>query len=207
MEKEPRPQGLQLKLTVVASVDYPEASDILVSFPDRWEFVDYLSREDTALYIGAMPSQEERPRSDHFYGLPAEVNRTLTTYRLYKLFRPWPMPRVRVSWDPTTQTGQVEGMSDLKLQLQPVGQAQMWKGQAFGVLWECYLGETGRKADWQDVLSRFWQAVEVDMAVERIFTQPREPTFAEGYPDFLRRLGYAADPDYPSWWSKSKPGS
>jgi len=201
MEKEPRPQ--RLKLTIAASIDYPAASEVLVSFPDQWELIHQLRREDTPLYIAAMPSSQERARRDHFHGLTPEINLELTTYRLYKFFQPWLMPSIIVSWDQTTGTGRVVKAGDLKTQLQPLGQAQVWKGQTCGVLWECYLNEAGRKeANWQDELFQFWRAVENDMQVAKIYTQPREPTFEEGYTEFLSRLGYAPDPVYPGWWSK-----
>jgi hypothetical protein len=45
-------------------------------------------------------------------------------------------------------------------------------------------------------------AVERDIGVKRIFTEPREPTFEEGYPEFLQQLGYAPDPNFEQWWSK-----
>jgi len=199
MEKEPR-----LKLTVAASIDYPAASDILVSYPDQWELIHHLRREDTHLYIAAMPPSQEGPRRDNFYGLSPEINVTLTTYRLYRFFQPWPMPSVIASWDETTGTGRVEGQGDLKIQLQPLGQAQAWFGHTFGVLWECYFHETRRREpNWQDELYTIWQTVEQDMGVAKLFTQPHEPTFAEGYTDFLSRLGYAPSLAYPRWWSKS----
>jgi len=79
-----------------------------------------------------------------------------------------------------------------------------WKGQTFGVLWECYLNETERTANWQETLYEIWQAVERDTKMAKIFTQPREPTFEEGYRDFLSRLGYQPDSESPGWWSRGK---
>jgi hypothetical protein len=203
MERQPIPLP-PLKLTVAAAIDHPAASEILVSFPDKWELVHQMIREDTLLYIAAMPPSQERPRPDRFYGLAPDINLELTTYRLYKFFQPWPMPSVIASWDPTTGTGRVEKMGDIKTQLQPFGQAQVWKGQTCGVLWECYLNEAGREANWQEMLYKIWQIVEKDMGVAKIFSQPHEPTFKEGYPEFLDRLGYQPDPESPGWWSKGK---
>ena len=202
MEREPLP--LKLKLRVAASIDYPAASEVLVSFPDQWELIHQMKREDTPLYIAAMPPSQEQPRRDHFYGLPPEVNLELTTYRLYKFFQPWPMPSIIAAWDDTTGTGRVLKAGDRKIQLQPLGQAQVWKGQTFGVLWECYLHETRRTPNWQETLYEIWQAIERDMKVAMIFTQPREPTFEEGYSEFLSRLGYQPDPESPRWWSKGE---
>jgi hypothetical protein len=94
-------------------------------------------------------------------------------------------------------------MGDLKMQLRPVGQAQIWKGQTYGALWECYFHETRRRtANWQAELCEFWRAFEEDMGVARIFTQPHEPTFEQGYTEFLGRLGYAPDQACHEWWSK-----
>ena len=62
------------------------------------------------------------------------------------------------------------------------------------MLWEAYFHETQRRAaNWQDDLYEFWRAVEEDMGVARIFTQPHEPTFEQGYTDFLSHLGYAPE--------------
>jgi hypothetical protein len=172
MEREPRPRTL--KLADAASEDYPAASEILVSFPDRWELVQPMSLGDTLLYVAAMPPSQERARCNRFHGLAPEVNLELNTYRLYSFFQPWPIPSVIVSWDEATGTGWVERVADLKMQLRPVGQAQIWKGPTCGVLWECYFHETRRRAaNWQDELYQFWRAVEEDMGVARIFTQPR----------------------------------
>jgi len=201
MEREPRPQ--RLTLAEAAAEDYRAASRILVSFPDQWELVRRMERGDTLLYLAAMPASQERARRDCFYGLLPEINLELTTYRLYSFFQPLPIPSVIVSWNEATGTGRVEEMGDLKIQLRPVGQAQIWKGQTYGVIWECYFHEMGRRAaHWQDELHQFWRAVEEDMGVVKLFTQPHEPTFEQGYTDFLSRLGYAPDPACPEWWSK-----
>jgi hypothetical protein len=201
MEREPRlPRP---KLADAAYKDYPTASEVMVSFPDQWELVQPIEQGDTLLYLAAMPPSQESARRNRFYGLASEINLELTTYRLYSFFQPWPIPSVIVSWDETTGTGQVERMADLKMQLRPVGQAQIWKGQTCGLIWECYFHETGRReTNWQDELCELWQAVEKDMRVTRVFTQPHEPTFEQGYTDFLSRLGYAPDRACPGWWSK-----
>ena len=100
----------------------------------------------------------------------------------------------------------MEGVGDLKVRLQPVGQAQAWWGEVFGVIWEGYFAEGGRGEDWQAELASFWRAVEQDMGCLEIFTQPREPTWPEGYTGFLSRLGYAPAPGYPDWWRAEKAG-
>lgn len=96
MEQEPRKE--KIKLVVVAQIDYPQASEILVSFPDKWELVQHLSREDAPRYVAAMPAEEERPRPDRFYDLPGEINETLNTYRHYKMFKPWPQQNLTARW-------------------------------------------------------------------------------------------------------------
>jgi hypothetical protein len=206
MTKEQQPIPTRPKLTVAAAIDYPAASEVLVSFPNQWELVHVARWADAPLYIAGWPISVERPRRANFHGLPAQVNLALTSYRLYRFFRPWLMPSVVVGFDAATGTGQVEAMGDIKLQLQPLGQAQAWFGETFGVLWECYFHQTGRVPKWQDSLADIWRAVERDMQVAKIFTQPHEPTFAEGYPDFLSRLGYVPDPESPRWWSKVREG-
>jgi hypothetical protein len=200
---EQEPLALRTKLTAAAAIDYPTAFEIMVSFPDKWELVHQMAREDTSLYIAGMPSRWEEPSRDHFHGLPPGINLELDTYRLYRFFQPQPLPSFCVSWDEMTRVGRVEEPKDFKIQLQPLGQAQAWYGQEFGVIWECYLHETRRReAHWEDELLAFWRAVEEDIGVEKIFTEPLEPTFEEGYTDFLSRLGYVPDPAYPDWWSK-----
>ena len=94
MEQEPRPLPLREKLTVAAAIDYPTASEIVVSFPNRWELVSCFRRQskfydNVRLYVAAFPPSQERSRPNHFSGLPPEINRSLTSYRLYKLFQPW----------------------------------------------------------------------------------------------------------------------
>ena len=87
--------------------------------------------------------------------------------------------------------------------MQPIGQAQAWTGETFGVLWEGYAFETLRQQpNWQEELALFWRAVENDMQVQTIFTQPHEPAFEEGYTEFLNGLGYAPDPNFERWWRK-----
>ncbi|MFQ5796731.1 MAG: hypothetical protein ACE5JP_17010 [Candidatus Bipolaricaulia bacterium] len=200
MEREPT--SLTEKLTTAVAIDYPEASEILVSFTDKWELVHQMGRGDTPLYIAAMPPSKEEPRRDHFYGLAPEINLELTTYRHYKFFEPWPLPSIHVSWDETTGTGRVEGMGDLKIQLNSLGQAQAYYGKEVGLIWEAYFHRGTEIAEVTWVA--FWEAVERDLGVGKIYTEPHEPTLdQEDYTDFLSRLGYAPDPDNPRWWSKT----
>jgi hypothetical protein len=135
--------------------------------------------------------------------LPPEINQSLTTYRLYKLFEPKPVYQFAVSWDTRIGEGRIIGGSGLHIHLQPVGQAQIWKGETYGVLWECFgFGNQRERQNWQEELATFWRAVEHDMGMRKIFTEPREPTFEEGYTEFLSSLGYTPDPDFERWWSK-----
>lgn len=192
------------KLAVTAAKDYPGA-EILVSFPDQWQFVQRLRLTDLPHYVAGFPPTSEKPHRDHFMGLSPDINRSLTIYRLYKLFEPWPTPLLRVVWDGVKDEGRVLDSCRLRVQLHPLGQAQIWTGNTEGVLWECYAFETWRRRDnWQAELATFWQAVERDMGVYRIFTQPNEPTFTEGYTEFLSRLGYAPDPNFERWWVKHR---
>jgi hypothetical protein len=196
------------KLTTTVANRYPHASEILVSFPEEWEVVSVLEREReggdaSPLYIAAMPPTVERPGRDHFYGLSPEINQSLTTYRLYRFFQPWPMPTLFVDWNPQQGRGRVVGQGETKINLHPIGQAQTWTGDTFGLIWESYLHEPRRKDDWQDLLADIWQRVEGDTQVEKVFTPSYEPTFEEGYAEFLTRLGYAPEAASPQWWSKT----
>ncbi len=82
---------------------------------------------------------------------------------------------------------------------------QVWAGETDAILGECFLYETRCGGiNWQGELATFWQAVEADIPANTIFTLPHEPTYPEGYPDFLQRLGYAPDPEFTSWWCKKR---
>jgi hypothetical protein len=210
MEKEPQPVSLREKLIVAAAIDYPTASEIVVSFADQWELVGCFRQqsrfyENTRLYVAALPPSQECTHPNHFIGLPPEINRSLTTYRLYKLFQPWLRPILPIAWDESRGTGRVRAGGSLRVQLQPIGQAQVWSGKNFAVLWEAFLNKVGRQGDaWKADLAQFWYAVEDDLGVNKFFTQPHEPTFDQGYPRFLDHLGYAPDPKFERWWSKRR---
>ena len=63
------------------AADFPGYTEIAVSFPDQWELVQELRSADGPLYIVGLPRQSERSDPERFYGLPEDINRTLTTYR------------------------------------------------------------------------------------------------------------------------------
>ena len=192
------------KLIEVAASDYPHA-EIAVSFPDLWELVGRFSCQHSPRYVGGLPVSQERSRSNHFHGLSAEVNRALTSYRQYKLFEPRVVPRFQMAWNSYIGAGRIIGVGRPSVHLTPIGQAQVWHGEGETVFWECYLFENQRQQpDWQDQLRLFWQTVERDIPAGRVFTEPREPTFEQGYPEFLEQLGYAPDPAFAGWWSKQQ---
>lgn len=115
------------------------------------------------------------------------------------------MYQFEVSWDTRIGEGRIIGGSGLRVHLHPVGQAQVWKGETYGVLWECFPFNNQRERQtWQEELATFWQAVENDMGVRKIFTEPHEPAFEESYTEFLSSLGYTPDPDFERWWSKEQ---
>jgi hypothetical protein len=204
MERKRYSASLPLKLVETVAQDYP-AAEILVSFPDKWELVHRFNQDDKLLYVAKFPSSQERVRSDHFLGLSPEINRSLTEYRMYKLFQPWPQPLLQVMWDQIKGEGQILGEAGLRVQLQPIGESQVWKGATQAVLWECFLYENRQQQEgWQEELAQLWRIVEEDIRVKTIFTQPHDPSFEEEvYTDFLSRLGYAPDPDFERWWSKT----
>lgn len=160
MEREKEPLPYPLKLTKAVRLAYPAAREILGSFPDRWELIHQLFRDDTPLYIAGLPPSEEQPRQDRFYGLPPEVNQKLTIYRQYKFFQPWPEPIISVSWDEVADEGRVEGMRALNIRLQSLGQAQAWYGREVGVIWESFMPKPGRGENWEEELTTFWEQVE-----------------------------------------------
>jgi hypothetical protein len=194
------------KLIDVARQDYPDASEILVSFSDRWEYLDTIRNTEQTLYVAGFPIERAHTARDHFAGLPPDINVSLVFYRLYKFFQPWHMPTVLVDWNTQSNTGQVVGVNEPKLQLQPVGQAQAWFGVDHALIWECYFEESQRRADWQEALVKGWHIIERDVGSEKLWSAPHEPTYPEGYRDFLRGLGYQPDTDAPIWWSKMKKG-
>lgn len=203
MERQRPPLPLSEKLITAANADYPAASEIVVSFPQEWELVQALNISGNPLYVAGMPRSVERSSSDHFYGLSPEINRSLTTYRLYKLFRPRVVPHFQVAWNSYHSEGRIIGGAGTKVHLHPLGQAQIWQGEASAVLWEVYLFDAYRhRPDGLDMLAAFWQAVENDLVVTKILTAPHEPAFAGDYPAFLHDLGYAPDPEFERWWGK-----
>jgi hypothetical protein len=204
MERKRHPFSPPAKLTEVVAREYPGA-EIAVSFPDQWRLIHRFKRVNKPLYVAGFPPSQEQARGDHFFGLPREMNQSLTTYQLYKLFEPKPVYQFAVSWDTRIGEGRIIDGKGLRIHLQPVGQAQIWKGETHGVLWEAFLFDNQReRQNWQAELATFWRAVEKDMGVRKIFTEPREPTFEEGYTEFLSGLGYAPDPDFERWWSKER---
>ena len=199
---ERRRPPVSTPLVEAAAADYPGA-EIVVSFPDAWQLVHRFRQADTRHYVAGMPPSPERPRGDHFLGLPREVNLSLNTYRLYKLFTPRSVPLFHVAWDSRVGQGRIIGASRQRVHLQPLGQAQAWQGETEAVLWEGFLFEPARqREDWPETLAHFWQVVERDLGANRIFTQPHEPTFEAGYTEFLRTLGYTPDPNQERWWRK-----
>lgn len=201
MEREA--QSTSRKFTDVLKEEFPEASQVLVSFPDKWEFIDTVQREHDSIYLAGFPIERAFNGREHFEGLGPEVNVNLVFYRFYKFFQPWPMPKVTVEWHTSHRHGRVTDVAGWKVQMQPIGQAQAWFGVTHGLVWECYFEESGRFGNWQETLARVWQRVENDINTPRIFTAPHDPAFPRGYRDFLTRLGYSRDAEYPAWWSKS----
>lgn len=197
------------KLLSAVSRSFPNASEILLSFPDQWELIDMLELRKgdrtRPLYIAAMPQELERPTRDHFAGLSPELNLSLNSYRLYRFFQPWQMPTMLVDWNPYLGRGQVVGQRDTKVQLNDLGDAQTWTGQEVGVLCECFMHSRGQDIDnWQEKLAEIWQVVEKNMKAKTIFTPDHEPTMEpDAYRNFLERLGYAREPGSPRWWSRT----
>jgi hypothetical protein len=145
----------------------------------------------------------EQARADHFVDLPPEISRSLTTYRLYKLFEPWTTHLFQMSWNSYIGQGRIIGGGRTQVELRPRGQAQVWVGDTYGLLWECYLFESEQQQpNWPEMLTQFRQVVESDMVVPTIFTQPHEPDFASDYTEFLSQMGYAPDPNFERWWHK-----
>jgi hypothetical protein len=205
MERKLSPTPSPLKLVEAVARNY-SATEIVVNFPDQWEVVHQFNQGDRPLYIAKLPPSQERVRSDHFLGLSPEINLSLTEYQMFRLFEPWPQPLLHVAWDQTKGEGQVLGEAGLRVQLQSIGEAQVWKGKPHAVLWECYVYDTRQQQqNWQEELAQFWRIVEKDIGVQRIFTQPHDPSFEEEvYIDFLSLLGYAPDPDFERWWYKDR---
>lgn len=204
MGKETAP--LRIKLRAAVARDYPAATEILLSFPETWELTQVLRTGDAIppIYVGAFPTGKEKPRRDHFAGLSPEINLSLTSYRLYKFFQPWVTPNVLIDWNAKTGVGRVSGYGDTRINLQSLGQAQVWFGKDVAILWECYFAESRRTMQlWKETLASVWQTVEKDVAVGKIFTAPHEPEFVEGYKEFLTHLGYSQDRGHPVWWSKA----
>jgi hypothetical protein len=202
MREEREPRHHKQHLIEAVAQDYPDADKVLVSFPEQWEFVQRIQGEETD-YVASLSSSQEVPRRNHFHDLPPAINESLTTYTHYKLFKPWLSPILTVGWNESTGVGQVESVDSVHVQLKTAGQAQVWKGEAAAVLWECYiLGASQEVTTDYEELRQFWQAVEKDIGVPHLLTPPYDPAFENGYTDFLSSLGYTADPVTPGWWRK-----
>lgn len=197
---------LRPKLIQAVAADFPHASEILLEFPDEWLLTAHLAGEPP-LYIGGW-THEERVRSDHFRHLPQEVNASLTHYTLYRFFEPWPMPSLLVAWNAGTGSGRVIKPTGFNVQMQALGQAQIWHGDTDAVLWECYYYASGREdTGWEGRLAQVWQQVENDIGARVFYTLPHEPAWPAGrasYQEFLRRLGYAPASQSLIWWSKRR---
>ena len=92
----PTPNPFPVKLTEAVAREYPRI-EIGVSFSNEWELVHSLRSSSKSLYMAGLPPSLERSRGDHFYGLSPEINRSLTTCRLYKLLQPWMTPLFQVA--------------------------------------------------------------------------------------------------------------
>lgn len=184
-------------LLKMVKVDFPEASELLVEFPEKWVAVARLTHENEPLYVAAWTEEESKTE---FHGLRLG----LTHYSLVRFFQPSPMPSVYVAWDTQKDVGEVIGHEGLQVRLHSIGQAQAWHSKEVAVLWECYLNKTGRKRDWQKLLHRLWLLVERYLNVKKFYTLPREPIFKsdEDYQRFLTKLGYQPDVEAQGWWSK-----
>ena len=117
MERKRQPSPLPDTLTIAAARDYP-AAEIGVSFPDTWALVHRFEQANPPLYVAGFPPSQEKPRRDHFFGLSPEINRSLTTYRLYKLFAPRTIPLFQIAWNSRVGEGRIIGRSSLRVQLQ-----------------------------------------------------------------------------------------
>lgn len=201
MEQERPPTSR--KLTDVLKEEFPSTARVLVSFPDKWEYVETVPHEDGKLYIAGFPIERAFTGREHFEGLEPEINVDLVFYRLYKFFQPWPVPQVTMEWDHTQRRGRVMGVQEGKLQMQPVGQAQAWFGVNAAVLWECYLEESRREENDPASLASLWRAIEKDVRAPKLLTLPHEPSFHGDYPEFLKGLGYQPDTETQGWWSKT----
>lgn len=192
-----------MKLIVAAQIDYPAATEFLVSFADQWELVKTLNRPESHLYVAVLPNEPVEVTRDHFHGLPPEINLALGTYRQYQLFEPWPEYTLGISLEAGAARGSVTGASGFTVVLKPFAEAQVWKGPTVAVLWDCIMREVSRPSNWLEELTAFWKAVEVDTDVAKIYTLPVDAAFEVGYKDFLIEIGYSPDKTYTDWWSKS----
>ena len=121
---------LKPRLLQAVAADFPFASQVLLEFPENWVLTAHL-QEDPPLYVGGW-TQAERVCGDHFRHLPREINESLDRYSLYKFFQPWPMPALLVEWYAAEGQGRVIKTQDVKIQMQPIGQAQVWHVRRIG---------------------------------------------------------------------------
>jgi len=192
------------KLVEVAARDFPNASTVQVSFPDKWEHLATIESANSSMYIAGFPIERAYSTSHHFAGLPHEINVNLVFYRFYKFFEPWPRPQLTLEWQVGQPHGQVTEFQGFQVQLQPIGQVQAWFGVENAVLWECYMDSSRRDMNSQQNWKEVWERVEQDVDAVNFFTLPHEPAFEGSYIDFLKQLGYQEDPEHFCWWRKSR---
>ncbi len=94
-------------LLKMVKVDFPDASELLVEFPDKWVAIARLTDENEPLYVAVWTEKEHNP---DFHGLKLG----LTHYSLVRFFQPFPMPSVYVAWNTQKGVGEVIGHGDLQ---------------------------------------------------------------------------------------------
>ena len=193
--------SLHTKLIDQVRTDFPDAKDIVVSYPETWNTLRRVIHDHLIFYIAATDPVAESPRHNRFYGLSSDINRSLTTYRLYHFFRPHPRPIFTTNWNPGKDTGNILELTQQSLQLQTIGHAQAWFGGLHAVIWECFFhAPIPTWPGWKDHLAICWNTVEFDTGAHTILTQPNEPTWETGYDIFLKHLGFNPSSQYPHWW-------
>lgn len=192
--------------------DFPTACNVFG--PGRFKVVSIIFltegtlkrfyEEAERLYIAALPSQSQKRQTNRFPGLPIDVNRDLSRYRLFKVFYPTAVPALTIVLRNREGLERVTSLRQVHIHLQEVGQAQVWYGSSYAVLQECCLNEAGQKevgrfALWEQVMLRVWKEIEATLP-PTILTPSHSPAFDTfWYQDFLRQLGYTSYQE-PRWW-------
>jgi hypothetical protein len=154
-----------------------------------------LHAEDFFVFLMACEVEAVKPVKDPFPFLSAEENLSVTHYCSIRPVVPWPQPRIGITWNNERGEGRVTGTHEVDVILRPVGEAQLWWGNATGVIWEGFFERDIRaREDHELLMHGLWEGLEGYLAaqgVSRVYTHDRDLVFEDAwYRGFLKEREY-----------------